>query len=183
MACDAHETLTDGIIFLRPLLASDASDHLAGEDDAMARWLSGGHSTSDTVRAFIEQCQEHWRTGGSRRAFGVFDCSTNHLIGLVEANLALLSNPGEVNISLGIFRDWRGRGLAIRAIDLMASYLRTSTNCQEMVLRIAPSNVSSLRVAAKAGFSFRGLFDEPEGPLMRYSRPLVDFTRAQSDWR
>ncbi|HMD41276.1 MAG TPA: hypothetical protein VKH15_18460 [Candidatus Acidoferrum sp.] len=33
--------LTDGLIFLRPLSAEDAADHLAGEDDEMAKWLSG----------------------------------------------------------------------------------------------------------------------------------------------
>jgi len=31
--------LTNGVIFLRPLDLRDAADHLAGEDDEMARWL------------------------------------------------------------------------------------------------------------------------------------------------
>jgi hypothetical protein len=33
--------LSDGTIFLRPLHPGDAADHLAGENDAMAKWLSG----------------------------------------------------------------------------------------------------------------------------------------------
>lgn len=164
--------LTDGVVLLRPLISEDALDHLAGEDEETAKWLSGGRSTLATVQKFIEDCQEHWRSGGPRRAFGVFDCSTGKLIGFVEANLALLPNPGEVNISFGVFLQWRGRGIALRAIDLMAEYLRTATECREMVLRIAPSNLASLRVAAKAGFRFRGMFDECEGPLNHFSRRL-----------
>ncbi len=69
--------LTDGVIFLRPLHLGDAVDHLAGEDEAMAKWLSGGRSTLSTVQGYITSCQEHWRTNGPRRAFGVFDCSSN----------------------------------------------------------------------------------------------------------
>lgn len=164
--------LTDGTVFLRPLHPDDAVDHLAGEDDETAKWLSGGRSTLATVQKFIQDCQEHWRAGGPRRAFGVFDCSTRQLIGFVEATLALLPNPGEVNISFGVFRPWRGRGIALRAIDLMAEYLRTATDCREMILRIAPANLASLRVAAKAGFNFRGMFEESHGPMNHFSRRL-----------
>ena len=34
--------LTDGVIFLRPLTAEDAADHLAGEDEEMAKWEAAG---------------------------------------------------------------------------------------------------------------------------------------------
>jgi hypothetical protein len=61
--------LTDGVIFLRPLHLADAVDHLAGEDEEMAKWLSGGHSTLATVQGYITSCEEHWRNNGSRRAF------------------------------------------------------------------------------------------------------------------
>jgi hypothetical protein len=50
--------LTDGVIFLRPLHPEDALDHLAGEDDEMAKWLSGGRSTLATVQGYIASCEE-----------------------------------------------------------------------------------------------------------------------------
>ena len=90
--------LTDGVIFLRPLHPEDAADHLAGEDDQMAKWLNGGRSTLETVRGYIASCEEQWRTNGPRRAFGVFDCATNRLIGSVEANLAYPLAPGQANV-------------------------------------------------------------------------------------
>lgn len=167
-----HPKLTDGVILLRPLTAADASDHLAGEDEEMAKWLSGGHSTPVHVEAFIQSCRESWRRGGPRRAFGIFDCATNRLIGFIEANLALLVDPGRVNVSYGIFREWRRQGLALRAIALMNEYLRTATGARQMVLRIAPANTASLKFAEKAGFTFLGVFDEPEGRLARYVRNI-----------
>jgi len=88
-------------------------------------------------------------------------------------NLARLINPGEVNVSYGIFPQWRRKGLAVRAIDLMDQYLRTATEVRQIVLRIFPENTASLKLAEKAGFTFHGLFDEPEGRMARYVRAIV----------
>ncbi len=54
----------------------------------------------------------------------------------------------------------------------MDEYLQTATDACQIVLRIAPENAASLRVAEKAGFTFCGVFDEPEGRLVRYVRDL-----------
>ena len=164
--------LTDGVIFLRPLTAEDAVDHLAGEDEEMAKWLSGGRSTLANVEKAILNWQQNWQTDGPRRAFGVFDCATNRLAGFVEVNLARIAEPGQVNVSYGVFRQGRRQGLAVRTINLMDQYLRTATEARQIVLRIAPANVASLKFAEKAGFTFRGLFDEPEGRMARYVRDI-----------
>lgn len=165
-------TLTDEIVFLRPLNTEDAAEHLAGEDEEMATWVSGGRSTPATVEAFIRNNQENWRSGGPRRAFGIFDCASNRLAGFIEVNLARLVEPNQVNVSYGVFRPWRRQGVALRAINLMDEYLRTATEARQMVLRIAPANTASLKVAEKAGFTFCGLFDEPEGRMARYVRDI-----------
>ena len=167
--------LTDGVIFLRPLHLGDAVDHLAGDDEEMAKWLGGGRSTLATVEGYITSCAEHWRTNGPRRAFGIFDCPTNRLIGSIEANLAYRLEPvapGQVNVSYGVFPGWRGRGIAGRALDLMSLYLRSFTDLHQMVVRVACENTASLRVVEKAGFQFLGIFDEPEGRMARYARAL-----------
>lgn len=150
----------------------DAAAYLAGEDDEMANWVSGGRSTLATVKAFIENSQESWRCGGPRRPLGIFDSQTDRVIGFIEMNLAMLE-PGQVNISYGIFRDYRGQGLTARAIELIAEYLRSETGARQMVLQIAPDNTRSLKVAEKAGFVFVGVFDTPGGRLARYIRNLT----------
>jgi RimJ/RimL family protein N-acetyltransferase len=165
-------SLTDGVIQLRPLTQADAAAHLAGEDEEMAKWLSGGQSTAATVQRAIDTFEQQWRTRGPRRAFGVFDCSNDQLIGFVEANLELLGNPAEVNVSYGIFSPWRGRGLAGRAIDLVAEYLRSATEARGIVLQIAPGNGRSIRVAEKAGFARVGVYEIAGGQRVRYVRKL-----------
>jgi hypothetical protein len=63
--------LTDGVIFLRPLAAEDAADHLAGEDEEMVKWVSGGRSMPATVETFIRNSQENWCSGGPRRVLAL----------------------------------------------------------------------------------------------------------------
>lgn len=70
------EELTDGVVFLRPLRPEDAVEHLAGEDDEIAKWLSGGRSTLASVQGYIASCEQNWLNDGPRRAFGIFDCAT-----------------------------------------------------------------------------------------------------------
>ena len=164
--------LTDGVIYLRPLDREDADAHLAGEDDEIARWLSGGHSTPMNVQTYMEEGRENWRNSGPRRALGIFDCASDQLIGSMEANLAHILEPGQINVSYGVFRQWRGRGIAGRALDLMGEYLRTATDVSQMVLRIAPANTASVKVAEKAGFTAIGVFDEPGGALRRFVRKV-----------
>ena len=154
------------------MAAEDAADHLAGEDDEMATWVSGGRSTPASVEAFIRNNQESWRSGGPRRAFGIFNCASNRLAGFIEVNLARLAEPNQVNVSYGVFPQWRRQGLAVRAINLMGEYLRTATTARQMVLRIMPANTASLKLAEKAGFIFCGLFNEPEGRMARYVRDV-----------
>jgi RimJ/RimL family protein N-acetyltransferase len=168
----ANLELSDEVIFLRPLRVEKAAAHLACEDDDMAKWLNGGRSTIDKVKAYIERNLESWRTGGPRRAFGVFDCANGQLVGSIEANLARVLEHAQVNVSYGIHKQWRGLGLAQHALNLMNEYLRAHTNARQIVLRIAPANTASIRVAEKGGFTFLGTFDEPEGPMARYIRDV-----------
>jgi RimJ/RimL family protein N-acetyltransferase len=164
--------LTDGVVFLRPLELQDAPEHLAGEDDEMARWVSGGHSALANVQRYITLSQENWQMNGPIRAFGVFDCASEKLIGSIEANLAYRLVPGQVNISYGVFPGRRRKGIARRALELMGSYLKHATDVRQMVLRIECANEASRRTAERCGFEFVGIFEEPTGMMARYVRPI-----------
>ncbi len=165
--------LTDGVIFLRPLRVADGPAHLAGEDAEIAAYLSGGESTEETVRAYIQRSSEDWRNDGPRRAFGIFSCANASLVGSVEANLSLPTlKPRQVNVSYGVFSKWRGQGIAVRAVRLICGYLRTCTDSAEVIIRTVPSNHASAKVAEKAGFRFEGLRYESDTPMLTYSLDL-----------
>ncbi|HUI56174.1 MAG TPA: hypothetical protein VLY04_14460 [Bryobacteraceae bacterium] len=63
--------LSDGVITLRPLREENAGEHLRGEDEEMATWLSGGHSSLANVHAYIWECRKTGATSdhAARLAF------------------------------------------------------------------------------------------------------------------
>jgi len=166
--------LSDGVIILRPLTQADAEEHLAGDDEENIRWLSGGVSTIDHVVAFIRRSEEEWRTNSPRRNFGIWDAATGKLAGNVEANAGDAGltgvGPGEANISYSVFPQWRGRGYATRAVDLLCRHLG-GLGIDRAVIRVHPENVRSIAVAQRAGVLQTGVIDNDDGiPLIRYER-------------
>ncbi|MDY7105601.1 MAG: GNAT family protein, partial [Actinomycetota bacterium] len=120
--------------------------------------------------AWIERNRRSWRTAGPIRSFGVRCTDTGSLLGMVEANLdaaALRLPAGEVNVSYQTYPWARGRGVAVRAVVLMCRYLTRVPGAERAVIRVAPANIASRRVAEKAGFVARLPPPEcgPGGPL------------------
>ncbi|UNZ21096.1 GNAT family N-acetyltransferase [Streptomyces sp. 891-h] len=144
--------LSDGIITLSPLRLDDAEAHLAGEDEQLVRWLSGGPGTREGVEAYIRHCQEQWDTAGPLRAFGIRVGTDEALAGTIDLRFTVEgSSPGQVNVAYGLYPSWRGRGLATRAVVLASRYA-ASSGAKEAVIRAEPENVASAAVARRAGF-------------------------------
>jgi RimJ/RimL family protein N-acetyltransferase len=115
---------------------------------------------------------DHSSWKGPRRAFGIFDAATKQLIGSIEANFAIRLAPDQINISFGVFPDWRGKGTAQRALDVMSSYLKRETDVRQMMVRVSVENGASIRAIRKAEFQFVGVFEELEGVMARYVRDV-----------
>lgn len=149
-----HEVkLSDGIITLSPLRLDDVEAHLAGEDEPLVRWLSGGPGTREGVEAYIRHCREQWDTAGPLRAFGIRVGADETLAGTIDLRFAAEGlAPGQVNVAYGLYPFWRGRGLATRAVRLVSRYA-ASEGGQEAVIRVEPENAASAAVAQRAGFT------------------------------
>jgi hypothetical protein len=56
-------------------------------EEPTARFLSGGHSTMETVLAWIERNRISRESSGPMRSFGVSWVATGNLVGMVEAKM------------------------------------------------------------------------------------------------
>lgn len=110
---------TDGVVRLRPLDVGDAGAQVAGEDDAMIRWLSGGRSTLAGQRRSLRRTRAAWDRRDPVFDLGVELVGSGALVGTLRLHAGLdVLRPGEVNVSYGLYPPWRGRGLASRALAL-----------------------------------------------------------------
>ncbi|MGW0708070.1 GNAT family N-acetyltransferase [Streptomyces sp. NPDC002643] len=145
--------LSDGVITLSPLRLDDAEAHLAGEDEPLVRWLSGGPGTREGVETYIRHCREQWDTAGPLRAFGIRVGAAEVLAGTIDLRFTADGlAPGQVNVAYGLYPTWRGRGLATRAVLLVSRYA-ASEGGEEAVIRVEPENGASAAVARRAGFA------------------------------
>lgn len=170
----SDQKLSDGIVALTPLRPDEARTHLAGEDEQLVRWLTGGPGTLEGVETYIAHCCEQWETGGALRAFGIRFGAEGVLAGTVDLRFEGEGlEAGQVNVAYGVYPLWRGRGLAARAVDLVCLYA-AGQRATCAVIKVEPENPASGRVARKAGFTFVGQIREQDGTVYdRYERPLL----------
>ena len=120
--------VSDGVLALRPLMVSDAVDHLAGCDDAIVDRLSGGRAADlAEVEAWLRSTHRAWVTGADLVDLGVVEVATGDLSG---------------------------------------------SGTSELVIRAAPDNIESQRVAERAGFVFSHETDDVNGRLRWYRAGL-----------
>lgn len=162
--------LTDGTISLRARTVSNAEAQIAGEDDQIVRWLTGGRSDLARTRQHIAHVERAWLASGVRRNFGIYLADEPEtLVGNVDVNLADTSlELDEANISYAVFPTWRRRGVATHALALAVDYVQGLAGEVQPVVKIDPANSASRSVAARAGFIESRSIDTADGQLSVY---------------
>jgi RimJ/RimL family protein N-acetyltransferase len=156
---------SDGMVSLRLFTLADVAAHLDGEDDEQVRWVSGGVGTVATVTAMVDRAQAAWTAGGPRVTLAVQD-PRGALIGFVESNTAhegfVGHEPGDANVSYGLYPSARGKGYASRSVVLMEGYLR-ARGARRAIIRVAPGNERSIAVARRLGYAEHGTAIDEDG--------------------
>ncbi len=170
---DGRVVVSDGVVTLRPIVIADAEAHLAGEDDELAHWLNGGRGTLESVVAHFDRCELRWRNNGASRTFAIVDAVSGTLAGTIDAHtrqpyLAV----GQANLAYGVYPDWRKRGYATRAVELVCRFLAESELAKCAVIRVDPENVASAGVARRAGFAFSHTTEDDDGRVDWYLRAV-----------
>ena len=149
--------MTDGVVILAPVTAEDATERLAGQDEGQVRWFELARPAQlSEVQCFISERMGSWRTMGNHRHWGIRFVDSTTLLGGVEVRPLVDS---EVNLSYAIFPAFGRRGVARRASLLALSYAADTMGAETAVIRILPSNESSMNLARSLGATYAG--EEP----------------------
>ena len=146
--------LTDGVVVLRPFVEADVFAVAAACDDPeMARFLPHWPEpyTEDEARRYIALTRE-WNASEDRRVLAVVDASGGDLLGSIDVRIGDVGSVG-----YWIAAPARGRGLATRALRLVARWALEERRVERLELTTHPENVASQRVAEKAGFVREGV--------------------------
>ncbi len=89
------------------------------------------------------------------------EVATGRLAGCVGIQRGLdYLRPGQVNLTYALYPQCRGRGLATRAVRLAMEVARRRETAGEFVIRVAPDNLASIRVAQRLGFDLDRVTDD-----------------------
>jgi RimJ/RimL family protein N-acetyltransferase len=143
--------LSDGVLTLRPpderdLDAIDAGTH----DPEVVHWL--GHQAI-SAREVLSLNRERWAHGSPTFAICGADGTC---VGHVWINVST-ADPTSGYIGYWLLPGARGRGLATRAVRLLAAWAVEALQMTTVRLLVEPANERSQRVAERAGFRRVGI--------------------------
>ena len=149
--------LDDGVVRLAPL--SEA--HLAGmrelgEDPDVARFTYVPLPlTDERARSWLGRYVEGWRKG-TLAGFAIEPAGGGEFLGFM-AIVRYDADAREAEIGYIVAPAARGRGLAARALKLLADWCLGPLGLERIELRIDVANVASVRVAEKLSFVREGV--------------------------
>ena len=151
--------LADEVVALRPWRPSDAPVVVAAldGDPEITRWLDQVPQPYglDEAHAYIAACRRGWEEG-TGASFAVLDAADERVLGSLGIRLADLP-VGVAEAGYWVAREARGRGAATRALRLAARWILGHEGIERLQLRTDALNVTSQRVAEKAGFRREGV--------------------------
>jgi RimJ/RimL family protein N-acetyltransferase len=147
--------LRDDTIVLRPWRMDDApAVFSACQDPSISNaiaWVPWPYTRED-AQAYVRECVE---SGDDRYPFAIVDAETGELIGSIDMSLDAQRHRG--HIGYWVAEPARGRGVATRALRLLATWSFEGLELQRLELVTDPDNVASQRVAEKVGFEREGV--------------------------
>jgi RimJ/RimL family protein N-acetyltransferase len=149
--------LGDGVVALRPWREADIAAQLKAFSDPVferfSDWAPGTHA--DAVRYLLEH--EAARLRGEQLELALVEPhDMNVLLGGASLNDVSLSQ-GRAAVGYWLAPEARGRGIATRAVRLLARWAFDSLGVARLELTCGPDNHASQRVAARCGFAREGL--------------------------
>jgi RimJ/RimL family protein N-acetyltransferase len=147
--------LRDDTIVLRPWRMDDAPAVFAAcQDPSISNgiaWIPSPYTRED-AETYVRDCVE---SGDDRYPFAIVDVETGEFLGSIDMHLDAQRHCG--HIGYWVARPARGRGVATRALRLLARRSLEDLELQRLELITDPANVASQRVAEKVGFVREGV--------------------------
>lgn len=148
-------TVSDGIVRLRPLRTDDVDDYFALNELPEVRATSFGPLiTPEVARDRIAWVQNSW-LAGERAECAIEDTATGAFAGSISI---FYRERGlhEAMIGYSLRPEFRGKGIATRAVDLLCQWTFENTAVVRIIAGTFPENHASQRVLERAGFAREG---------------------------
>jgi len=140
--------LADDVILLRPFTDGDVPAIVAAcQDPEIPRWTS-------VPTPYTEADARAWLASTEEETFAIADAASDEVLGSIGVRYF---DGGVGEVGYWVRREARGRGVATRALELIARWALLEKGLGRFQLRADVANEPSKRVAEKAGFVREGV--------------------------
>jgi RimJ/RimL family protein N-acetyltransferase len=141
-------TLEDDVVLLRPFEQGDVPAIVeACQDPEIPRWTA-------VPSPYTEADARGWLESDEEETFAIVDKASGELLGSIGVRYP---GSGVGEVGYWVKREARGRGVATRALALVARWALEGRDLGRCQLRADVENEASQRVAEKAGFVREGV--------------------------
>jgi RimJ/RimL family protein N-acetyltransferase len=151
------EGLSDGVVRLRLQTEADIEVMVPSlNDPAIQRYTTvvEGYAAKD-AEAWQAESEQHLAEGLAV-ALMVADAKTDEPLGGIGGRRNH-ADPGRWTLGYLVYPQARGRGVATRAVRLLAAYLFDELAAARLEVQVEPDNRASLAVAESVGFQREGI--------------------------
>ncbi len=148
--------LGDDAVLLRLPRDDDAAAMAAAcSDPEIARWIPVPvpYALAD-ARAFLASAADGWASG-AEATLAIEERASGRLAGMIGLHGGC--RPDRASVGYWLAPEARGRGLATRAVRLLAAWAFADPRLERLELLTLVGNEASGRVAARAGFAREGI--------------------------
>lgn len=151
--------LADDLVALRPWRSSDVPKKLMAFADPLVDrfvWRRLEPYTESDAADFLERTRTARRRGSELHLALVLADDTTDVLGGISLNDVDLDQR-RAGIGYWVASEWRGRGIATRAVRLLARWAFDELALARLEISCGPDNFASQRVAERCGFVREGL--------------------------
>jgi RimJ/RimL family protein N-acetyltransferase len=151
-------SLQDGVVLLRPWTERDVPVVAAAcAEEEMALWLDQVPQpyTEKDAREYVASTRRGWREG-TASSFAIVEVESRRAVGSIGVHW-FDQEQRVAEVGYWVAREARGRGLASRAVRLVARWALHDCGFERLQLRADVLNAASQKVAEKAGFRREGV--------------------------
>lgn len=144
--------LSDGVVVLRPWTDGDvAAITAACQDPQISRWTQvPSPYTPEDARLFIGLAARLW-AAGTAAPLAITAAADGTVVGATGLN-AIDAGTASADLGYWVAAHARGRGVATRAVELVAEWAFGALALERLELRPHRDNAGSQAVARRAGF-------------------------------
>lgn len=144
--------LTDGVVLVRPVFPDDVDNvHSLHTLPEVLETSVGAATTRDETARRSERAFSMW-LAGDRADMLIFDAQSGAFAGDIGFWF-MEPMTGQGMIGYALMPEFRGRGFATRAANLVAEWLFDHVGLERLIAGTEPDNTGSQRVLERAGFT------------------------------